>query len=101
MPRILLTDEEKKERIRQNNIKNEVIRYNYNNKQFFCEGCQRSYGYTHKKDHFTGSKHKCLMNILKEKNHNHIEQHEHNILQTAVEYCDKNNNNKSSKIIIV
>ena len=48
-----------------------------NNQQYFCVGCQRKYGYTHKKDHFTGIMHINIMKSLKDKNSDHIEQHKH------------------------
>jgi len=80
MSRKFLTEEEKKERKREYNLRPNVKakREATNNQQYFCEGCQRKYGYTHKKDHFTGSKHKYYMEELKLKNPEHIEQNEHN-----------------------
>jgi hypothetical protein len=77
MPRIFLTDEEKKDRIRQNNIKSQPKRDIQNNKQYFCLGCQSFYGYTHKKRHYNGFEHENRMKILKYKDINHVEQHMH------------------------
>ena len=77
--RVLLTEEEKKLRIHNYNTRPDITwkRMEKNNTQFFCDGCQRNYGYTHKKDHFTGSTHKYYMKMLKDKNENHVEQHQH------------------------
>jgi hypothetical protein len=79
MPRVLLTEEEKKQRRYEYNMRPDVKakREAINNTQYLCKGCGRYYGYTHKKDHFTGSVHKYFMNKLKEKNEDHIEQHTH------------------------
>ena len=77
--RPLLTLEEKKMKKSEYNKRPDVTkkREDKNNEKYFCVGCQRKYCYTHKKDHFTGCMHIHIMKTLKEKNIDHIEQHLH------------------------
>ena len=74
-----LTDEEKKIVKSEYNKRLDVTikRVNIYNQQYFCLGCQRNYGYTHKRDHYTGFKHKHYMKLLKDRNSDHVEQHLH------------------------
>jgi hypothetical protein len=79
MNRILLTEEEKKQKRYEYNMRPDIKlkRETLNNQKYFCLGCESFYGYTHKTRHYNGFTHKDRMRILKIRNIDHIEKHLH------------------------
>jgi hypothetical protein len=79
MNRILLSEEEKKQKRHDYNVRPDIAEKNRirNNQKYFCLGCESFYSYNRKKDHYNGFTHKDRMRILKLRNIDHIEKHLH------------------------